>query len=132
VLAAARQAGRQVIDEVGGKEVLRAYGIDVVREHVVTSPLAARAALDTLRWPVVAKLRSDALVHKARAGGVRMGLATVELACAAVDDLLALARRLGLEDADVVLQEPASRLRVIGRPVTNLERASSKHQERKG
>ena len=33
---------------------------------------------------------------------------------------------------DVVLQEPASRLRVIGRPVTNLERASSKHQERKG
>jgi hypothetical protein len=32
----------------------------------------------------------------------------------------------------VVLQEPASRLRVIGRPVTNLERASSKHQERKG
>ncbi|MBA2961764.1 MULTISPECIES: acetate--CoA ligase family protein [Ramlibacter] len=105
VLSCAREAGRKVIDEVGGKQVLRAYGIDVVREQVVDSPAAARAALDVLRLPVVAKLRSDALVHKARAGGVRLGLATSESVCAAVDDLLALARRLQLPDADVVLQE---------------------------
>jgi acyl-CoA synthetase (NDP forming) len=105
VLAAARQAGRKVIDEVGGKRILRAYGIDVVHERVVDSSAAARAACDALRLPVVAKLRSDALVHKARVGGVRLGLATGESACAAVDDLLALANQLQLPDADVVLQE---------------------------
>jgi acetate---CoA ligase (ADP-forming) len=105
VLAAARQAGRKVIDEVGGKQMLRAYGIDVVREQVVGSPADARAALELLRLPVVAKLRSHALVHKARAGGVRLGLASSETICAAVDDLLALADRLQLPDADIVLQE---------------------------
>ena len=105
VVSAARQAGRKVIDEVGGKQVLRAYGIDAVREQVVDSPAAARAALEGLRLPVVAKLRSDALVHKARAGGVRLGLATAESVETAVDDLLALARRLQLDDADIVLQE---------------------------
>lgn len=105
VLSSARQAGRKVIDEVGGKQVLRAYGIDVVREQVVASPAAVRSTLESVRLPVVAKLRSDALVHKARAGGVRLGLATSEAATVAVDDLLALAHRLQLPDADVVLQE---------------------------
>ncbi|MBL8381696.1 MAG: acetate--CoA ligase family protein [Burkholderiales bacterium] len=105
LLAAARAGGRKVVDEVGGKQVLRAYGIDVVSERVVDSAAAARRALEGLRLPVVAKLRSDALVHKARAGGVRLGLTSIESACAAVEDLLATARRLGLADADVVLQE---------------------------
>ncbi|MGE0797858.1 MAG: acetate--CoA ligase family protein, partial [Lautropia sp.] len=105
VLAAALAAGRRVIDEVGGKQILAAYGIEVVRDHVVDSAAAARSALEGLRLPVVAKLRSDALVHKARAGAVRLGLASVEAACTAVADLLALAGRLRLPAADVVLQE---------------------------
>ncbi|HYF18537.1 MAG TPA: acetate--CoA ligase family protein [Ramlibacter sp.] len=105
VLAAARQEGRQVIDEVGGKRILAAYGMDVVAERVVDTRDAAQAALRQLRLPVVAKLRSDALVHKARAGGVRLGLTTPEAVDAAVADLLVLARTLQLGDADVVLQE---------------------------
>ena len=44
----------------GGKQVLRAYGIDAVSERVVDSAAAARRALDGLRLPVVAKLRSEA------------------------------------------------------------------------
>lgn len=104
-LNAARAAGRTVIDEVGGKRILAAYGIGVVEERVVDSPAAAQAALATLRLPVVAKLRSDALVHKARAGGVRLGLGNSASVGAAVAELLVLARDLGLLDADVVLQE---------------------------
>ncbi|MGE4239313.1 acetate--CoA ligase family protein [Ramlibacter sp.] len=105
VLADAKSAGRKVIDEVGGKRMLSAYGIDVVNESVVDSPEAVRTALANLRLPVVAKLRSDALVHKARVGGVRLGLATSESVAQAVADLFELARRLELPDADVVLQE---------------------------
>lgn len=105
VLDAALAAGRTVIDEVGGKRILAAYGIDVVHERVVDSPAAALAALAALRLPVVAKLRSDALVHKARAGGVRLGLDNGASVGTAVAELLKLARELGLPDADVVLQE---------------------------
>lgn len=105
IVAAARQGGRGVIDEVGGKRILAAYGIDVVAERVVDSPAAAIAALAQLRLPVVAKLRSDALVHKARAGGVRLGLGSEAAVDVAVGELLKLARDLGLADADVVLQE---------------------------
>jgi len=105
ILAAARRAGRSVLDEVGGKQILAAYGIDVVAERVVGSPAAALAALSQLRLPVVAKLRSDALVHKARAGGVRLGLSSPESVGTAVAELLALAQALNLPDADIVLQE---------------------------
>jgi acyl-CoA synthetase (NDP forming) len=105
LLDAARSAGRKVIDEVGAKHILAAYGIDTVAERVVAAAEECAAALHGLRFPVVAKLRSDELVHKARVGGVRLGLATAEAARAAVSELLALARRLGLGTADVVLQE---------------------------
>jgi acetate---CoA ligase (ADP-forming) len=105
VVAAARLAGRSVIDEVGGKHILAAYGIDVVAEQVVESEATAIAALSRLRLPVVAKLRSDALVHKARAGGVRLGLRSHEAVQSAVSELLALARALELPEADIVLQE---------------------------
>lgn len=104
-LAAARRAGRSVVDEVQGKRILAAYGIDVVAEQVVDSVGAAAAALSRLRLPVVAKLRSDALVHKARVGGVRLGLSTPDAVQSAVTQLLALAREMNLPDADIVLQE---------------------------
>lgn len=105
VLEAARKAGRKVIDEVDGKRILAAYGIDTVAERVAATAGDCAAALRGLRLPVVAKLRSDELVHKARVGGVRLGLATAEAAHSAVGELLALARTLGLQKADVVLQE---------------------------
>jgi len=105
VLEAARKAGRKVIDEVDGKRILAAYGIDTVAERVAATAGDCAAALRGLRLPVVAKLRSDELVHKARVGGVRLGLATAEAAHSAVGELLALARTLGLHKADVVLQE---------------------------
>lgn len=105
VIAEARRAGRKIIDEVEGKKILAAYGIDVVAEQVVANVDECTAAAGRLRLPMVAKLRSDELVHKARAGGVRLGLASAEAVRAAVGDLLALARELGLRDADVVLQE---------------------------
>ncbi len=105
VITEARRAGRSVIDEVAGKRILAAYGIEVVAEQVVKSADEVGAALARLRLPVVAKLRSDALVHKARVGGVRLGLHRAQSVQAAVADLLALASELDLADADIVLQE---------------------------
>lgn len=102
---AARHAGRTLIDEVEGKKILAAYGLDIARECVVRSVSEVAEAIAGLQMPVVAKLRSQALVHKARVGGVRLGLTASEAVEVAVADLLALAERLELPQADVVLQE---------------------------
>jgi len=105
VIAAVRRAGGNVIDEFEGKKILAAYGIDVVAERLVTHADGCAEAVSGLRFPLVAKLRSTELIHKARAGGVRLGLATPEAVVAACAELFALATRLGLSGADVVLQE---------------------------
>jgi acyl-CoA synthetase (NDP forming) len=105
VIQRARQAGRTVIDEVEGKKILAAYGLDVVAERVIDSPEAAVRAVEGLRFPVVAKLRSDTLVHKARAGGVRLSLNSAQALIDAVTELQSLAGRLALAQFDIVIQE---------------------------
>lgn len=105
IFAEARAAGRRVLDEVDGKRVLRAFGMDVVAECVVAGPEQCEAAVAGFRWPVVAKLRSDEIVHKARVGGVRLGLRSVAELRTATGELLALARQLNVKVADIVVQE---------------------------
>jgi len=53
----------------------------------------------------VAKLRSDEILHKARVGGVRLGLHSAAEVRAATAELLAVARQLDVRVADIVLQE---------------------------
>jgi acyl-CoA synthetase (NDP forming) len=105
VIVRARAAGLNIIDEVDGKRILAAYGLDVVREQVVARESDCEAALEPLRLPVVAKLLSSELVHKARVGGVRLGLQSPQAVREAVRELIALAGQLELADAKVVLQE---------------------------
>lgn len=105
IIREARAAGRTVLDEVDGKRLLADYDIDVVAERVVSSVAECDQALQSLRLPVVAKLRSDELIHKARVGGVRLGLGSRQDVTKAFDELMELARQLKLGRADVVLQE---------------------------
>jgi len=81
-IAAARQRieaalaeGREMLDEVEAKAVLKAYGIPVV-ETVATGPSASAvcAAARTLGYPLALKILSPDISHKSDVGGVCLNL----------------------------------------------------------
>jgi acetate---CoA ligase (ADP-forming) len=105
MIKAARAAGRTALDEVESKVILRAYGLPCAEEAVVEPGADVAQVATKLLFPLVAKLRSAEVLHKSDVGGVLAGLADIAATRAAVADLLALAGRLGLRHAEVVLQE---------------------------
>jgi acyl-CoA synthetase (NDP forming) len=105
VIFAARRLGRQTLDEVESKEILRAFDVPCVTEVVVASGSDVRALELGLAFPVVAKLRSPQLPHKSDVGGVLLGLGDLQAAVDAVEALMGRAHALGIDDADIVLQQ---------------------------
>ena len=80
---------------VGGPELfdlLRGYGIPVVRTRGAATRAQVLAAADEIGYPVVVKTDEPGIAHKSDVGGVRLGLAGPAEAGAAYDDLAA---RLG-------------------------------------
>ena len=63
--------------------LLRAYGIPVPRQRVVTTADEVRSAARELGGPVVIKAIAPGLVHKSDAGGVELGVACPDHAHAA-------------------------------------------------
>ncbi|TAM91238.1 GNAT family N-acetyltransferase [bacterium] len=78
VLAAARAQGRVLLTEIESKQILEAYGIPVTQTLLAANADDAVAAAERLNYPVVIKLNSTRVTHKARAGGVRLNVATAE------------------------------------------------------
>ena len=68
--------GRGALDEVASKELLAAYGIPTVGEHVATSTAEAVIAARALGLPVVMKILSADIVHKSDLGLVTVGVET--------------------------------------------------------
>lgn len=62
------------LSEHAAKQLLRAYGIRVPREHLVTSAAAAVRAAGQIGYPVVMKASAPQLAHKSELGLVRIGL----------------------------------------------------------
>jgi acetyltransferase len=93
--------GRQMLDEVEAKAVLRAYGIPVV-DTVVVAPTAAAAvaAAQKCGYPVALKILSPDITHKSDVGGVQLDLR----------DAAALAGAVGQMLAHVREREPAARI----------------------
>ena len=73
------------LDEHASKQLLGLYGIPVVSEKVATSTDAAVSAADELGYPVVAKVLSSDIAHKAKVGGVELLLRSSDDLRAAVD-----------------------------------------------
>ena len=69
---------RGILDEFQGKSMLRAYGVPLPAESLARSEADAVSAASRLGYPVALKIVSAAIPHKARAGGVRLALATAE------------------------------------------------------
>jgi len=93
------------VDEAIGARLLELYGVRRPKEAVVATPERAAEAARAIRGPVAVKALAPELPHKARLGGVRLGLrgsGEVEVAAA---EVIEAARRAGARSPRVLVQE---------------------------
>lgn len=76
------------LNEAEAKQLFAAFGIDVVRENVISTPEEAPAAAARLGDRVVIKILARDLLHKTEAGGIRLNV-TPELAAQACTEIAA-------------------------------------------
>jgi len=74
ILSVAVEAGRSVLLEHEASQILRLYGLPVLKGGLARSAEEAAAHSDRLGYPAVLKVMSDAILHKFDIGGVRLGL----------------------------------------------------------
>ncbi|MFJ8075444.1 acetate--CoA ligase family protein [Streptomyces sp. NPDC096176] len=90
------------LSEHAAKSLLRAYGIRVPREQLVTSAAAAVRAAGLVGYPVVMKASAPQLAHKTELGLVKIGLTSASQVREAYRELTDIARYEGV-DLDGVL-----------------------------
>ena len=101
------------LDEARAAAVLELYGVRRPRERTVATSTAAAAAARAIGFPVVVKALAPELPHKAKLGGVRLGLTNptdVEVAAA---EVLAAARRAGARAPRVLVQRMVRGVEVL-------------------
>ncbi|MFD8993672.1 acetate--CoA ligase family protein [Streptomyces abikoensis] len=84
------------LSEHAAKQLLRAYGIRVPREQLVTSAAAAVRAAGQIGYPVVMKASGPRLGHKSELGLVRIGLTSASQVRDTYRELTEIARYEGL------------------------------------
>ncbi|WP_405715581.1 MULTISPECIES: acetate--CoA ligase family protein [unclassified Streptomyces] len=87
----------QQLSEHAAKQLLRAYGIRVPREQLVTSAAASVRAAALVGYPVVMKASGARLAHKTELGLVKVGLTSASQVRDAYRELTDIARFEGLE-----------------------------------
>ncbi|MET9362073.1 acetate--CoA ligase family protein [Streptomyces sp. NPDC006632] len=92
----------QQLSEHAAKQLLRAYGIRVPREQLVTSAAAAVRAAGLVGYPVVMKASGARLAHKSELGLVKVGLTSASQIRDAYRELTDIARYEGV-DLDGIL-----------------------------
>ena len=73
-----RSGGRQLLSEYEAKQLLAAYGIPTVETILAQAEHEAVAAAQRIGFPVVLKLHSYTITHKAEVGGVELSLISSE------------------------------------------------------
>ncbi len=97
-------SGDGAVAEDEAKRILGAAGLSVVEERAATTADEALAAAARIGYPVVLKVAATGLGHKTEVGAVRVALASPPAVAEAADELLAIARRLDLADARLLVQ----------------------------
>ncbi|MFI1965729.1 acetate--CoA ligase family protein [Streptomyces pathocidini] len=85
------------LSEHAAKQLLRAYGIRVPREQLVTSAAAAVRAAGLVGYPVVMKASAAQLAHKTELGLVKVGLTSASQVRDAYRELTEIARYEGIQ-----------------------------------
>ncbi|WP_329061278.1 acetate--CoA ligase family protein [Amycolatopsis sp. NBC_01480] len=78
ILAAAAAEGRSSLTAPEGRAVCEAYGIPTPQERLAATAAEAVAQAEEIGLPVVLKIVSPDILHKTEAGGVLVGLRSVE------------------------------------------------------
>ncbi|WP_406861522.1 acetate--CoA ligase family protein [Streptomyces sp. HUAS MG47] len=102
------------LSEHAAKQLLRAYGIRVPREQLVTSAAAAVRAAGLVGYPVVMKASGTQLAHKTELGLVKVGLTSASQVRDAYRDLTDIARYEGVDlDGILVCQMVAKGVEMV-------------------
>ena len=81
----------QPVPSMAARDMLADAGIPLVHAELAANANEAAAAAERLGLPVAVKIESPDILHKADAGGVRLGLASAEEVRAAADEIIAAA-----------------------------------------
>lgn len=78
IISSVRQKGRTSLSESEGKDILRAYGVQIPAEATCKTAEEAAIAATRIGFPVVMKIDSPDIAHKSDVGGVIVGVSTAE------------------------------------------------------
>jgi acyl-CoA synthetase (NDP forming) len=92
VLDRAKVAGLSALTAPEARSLCEAYGIAIPAEGVATSAEGAAALASSIGYPVVMKIVSPDILHKTEAGGVLVGLKSVEQVTEGFDTIVRNAR----------------------------------------
>jgi acyl-CoA synthetase (NDP forming) len=108
-------AGEATLSEYAAKAVLKAYGIPVVGEALMTLDEVKALKAAPFPFPLAVKINSADIPHKTEAGGVKLGINSVEELKAAAEAVTANAKQYkpGAKLEGVLVQQMASGLEVI-------------------
>ena len=108
-------AGEATLSEHAAKAILKAYGIPVVGEALMTLDEVRALKAAPFPFPLAVKINSADIPHKTEAGGVKLGISSVEELKAAAEAVTknALAYKPGAKLEGVLVQQMASGLEVI-------------------
>jgi acyl-CoA synthetase (NDP forming) len=93
------------VDEATAAGLLELYGVRRPKEAVVGTPEAAVRAARAIGGSVAVKALAPELPHKAKLGGVRLGLRSVGAVRSAAVEVLEAARRAGAGNAKLLVQQ---------------------------
>ncbi|HEY7401009.1 MAG TPA: acetate--CoA ligase family protein [Actinomycetota bacterium] len=96
------------LDEARAARILELYGVRRPKESIVGTPERAAAVASRLGFPVAVKALAPELPHKAKLGGVRLGLGDAAAVSAAASEVLEAAERAGARSAKLLVQRMAA------------------------
>jgi acetate---CoA ligase (ADP-forming) len=84
-----RLSGRKeyFMTEKEAHELLRCYGFPLLKSRLVQDPAEIKSAVEEVGFPVAMKLDSPDILHKSDAGGVRLGVTSLEQAAKTFRDI---------------------------------------------
>jgi acetyltransferase len=97
IIAEALEQRKTYLGEIGGTELLKCYGFNVLPTLLATSEAAAGDAADRMGYPVVMKIVSPQIIHKSDAGGVVVGPNSREAVTGAFTTIVDNARKFNRE-----------------------------------
>ncbi|MDH4111761.1 MAG: acetate--CoA ligase family protein [Actinomycetota bacterium] len=93
------------IDEETGARILRLYGVARPKERSLSTPEQAATFARSIGFPVVVKAQAPEIPHKAKLGGVRLGLRNATDVEVAAAEVLEAAKRAGAKAPKVLVQQ---------------------------